>query len=375
MFSGGAEAEGHLRPSGGRALLIDGRAAADVCFSESARKRRCFWARGKARTCNGAGRRESGEPSLCRKGRAARASGFHSVQHDLPRETSEADLLPLFGVQRGPAIHGILVQLPLPKASTRPGARGDRAGKGRRRLHPVNVGLLAIGDARALVPCTPAGAWCSSMKLRARSGVDLRGRCADRRPLQHRRQADGAAAARRRCDGDDRAFAQAAICRRLSRARRYPRRCRRPAGNGPGRLDQARRNRHRRRHQSCAGRGPDAGEPQDATRRRRRLCGSRGARGRDHAGARRRRADDDRHADGEHAASGETTERRTLKSRLRTRYARTPRAGVTHRRLSASGGAAQALRRHARPCRSDARHRSGRVLRPARAVRAAARPR
>ena len=62
-------------------------------------------------------------------------------------------------LNRDPAIHGILVQLPLPPQihATRV-LEAISPGKDVDGFHPVNAGLLAIGDiARALVPCTPAG--------------------------------------------------------------------------------------------------------------------------------------------------------------------------------------------------------------------------
>lgn len=95
------------------------------------------------------------------KGRAAKACGFHSVQHTLPAATSEADLLSLIqALNADPSIHGVLVQLPLPKH-----VRSERVleavdpRKDVDGFHPINVGLLSIGEiGRALVPCTPAGA-------------------------------------------------------------------------------------------------------------------------------------------------------------------------------------------------------------------------
>src|ERR1700678_1713971 len=50
------------------------------------------------------------------KGKAAKQCGFHSLQFDLPESTSEAELLALIDrLNKDPAVHGILVQLPLPK--------------------------------------------------------------------------------------------------------------------------------------------------------------------------------------------------------------------------------------------------------------------
>src|SRR5271163_4609856 len=95
------------------------------------------------------------------KGKAAKGCGFHSLQYDLPETTGEAELLSLVGkLNADPAIHGILVQLPLPKHID--SARVLEAVAPHKDVdgfHPINVGLLSIGDTRrALIPCTPAGA-------------------------------------------------------------------------------------------------------------------------------------------------------------------------------------------------------------------------
>jgi methylenetetrahydrofolate dehydrogenase (NADP+)/methenyltetrahydrofolate cyclohydrolase len=94
------------------------------------------------------------------KGRAAKQCGFHSLQFDLADTTSEAELLTLIDkLNRDPEIHGVLVQLPLPRAidSSRVLEAVDPA-KDVDGFHPVNVGLAACGVfERALIPCTPAG--------------------------------------------------------------------------------------------------------------------------------------------------------------------------------------------------------------------------
>ncbi len=84
--------------------------------------------------------------------------GMNSWEHKLPAETSEADLLALVQkLNNDPAVHGILVQLPLPKhidsAKVLNSLDPDKDVDG---FHPINVGRLSIGQ-RALVACTPVG--------------------------------------------------------------------------------------------------------------------------------------------------------------------------------------------------------------------------
>ena len=84
--------------------------------------------------------------------------GFYSEVHALPAETTQDELLTLIEtIKNNPAIHGILVQLPLPKhidenaviAAIPPEKDVDA-------FHPSNVGHIMIGDYNFL-PCTPAG--------------------------------------------------------------------------------------------------------------------------------------------------------------------------------------------------------------------------
>jgi methylenetetrahydrofolate dehydrogenase (NADP+)/methenyltetrahydrofolate cyclohydrolase len=92
------------------------------------------------------------------KGKACDEMGFYSVTEKLHRATSEAQLLKLIEKFNGDAkIHGILVQLPLPKQIDEAKIietidyRKDVDG-----FHPVNVGRLVIGQ-DCFHPCTPAG--------------------------------------------------------------------------------------------------------------------------------------------------------------------------------------------------------------------------
>jgi methylenetetrahydrofolate dehydrogenase (NADP+)/methenyltetrahydrofolate cyclohydrolase len=84
--------------------------------------------------------------------------GMESVEHKLSEETSEAHLLDLVAkLNADPTVHGILVQMPLPKHinSSKVLESVDPA-KDVDGFHPMNVGKLSIGE-RALAPCTPVG--------------------------------------------------------------------------------------------------------------------------------------------------------------------------------------------------------------------------
>jgi methylenetetrahydrofolate dehydrogenase (NADP+)/methenyltetrahydrofolate cyclohydrolase len=92
------------------------------------------------------------------KARATREVGMVSVEHRLPASTTEAELLGLIAELNGRAnVHGILVQLPLPKhIEAGKVIEAIDPAKDVDGFHPVNVGRLASG-AKALAPCTPTG--------------------------------------------------------------------------------------------------------------------------------------------------------------------------------------------------------------------------
>jgi len=92
------------------------------------------------------------------KTKAAKDAGIGSIEYKLPVETPEAELLALLReLNQRDDVHGILVQLPLPKHIS-----ADRViysidpSKDVDGFHPQNAGLLALGKP-ALVPCTPRG--------------------------------------------------------------------------------------------------------------------------------------------------------------------------------------------------------------------------
>ncbi len=105
------------------------------------------------------------------KGRMAKQCGFHSVTLELPAETSEEELLRrIAALNEDPAIHGILVQLPLPghieENSVIQAIRPEKDVDG---FHYINVGKLGTGDlANTMVPCTPAGSMLLIQRVRGR---------------------------------------------------------------------------------------------------------------------------------------------------------------------------------------------------------------
>jgi len=92
------------------------------------------------------------------KHRETQAAGMVSFEHRLPADVSQAELLALVAkLNRDPAVHGILVQLPLPKSlHTETVINAIDPAKDVDGLHPQNAGRLAGGFA-ALSPCTPLG--------------------------------------------------------------------------------------------------------------------------------------------------------------------------------------------------------------------------
>ncbi len=99
------------------------------------------------------------------KGEQSLAVGMHSVTHRLPAETAQGDLLRLVGeLNADPAIHGILVQMPLPKhLDERAVLSAISPDKDVDGLHVVNAGRLASGIP-ALTPCTPLGCMIRSAR-------------------------------------------------------------------------------------------------------------------------------------------------------------------------------------------------------------------
>ena len=100
--------------------------------------------------------------------------GFNEIQDNQPEDISEEDLLALIDkYNNDPEIHGILVQLPLPKhIDDKKVLNAIDPDKDVDAFHPVNVGRLMIGgDEVRFLPCTPAGI----QELIVRSGTETKG--------------------------------------------------------------------------------------------------------------------------------------------------------------------------------------------------------
>ena len=107
------------------------------------------------------------------KGRACEAAGIHSETIRMPETTSERDLLEVVArLNADPAIHGILVQLPLPKQiDEQKVLRSVLPAKDVDGFHPENVGKVSVGDPAGFRPATPYGV----QQMLVRSGVDPKG--------------------------------------------------------------------------------------------------------------------------------------------------------------------------------------------------------
>ncbi|VAX30347.1 Methenyltetrahydrofolate cyclohydrolase / Methylenetetrahydrofolate dehydrogenase (NADP+) [hydrothermal vent metagenome] len=107
------------------------------------------------------------------KNKICKELGFISLEHTLPEDTKEKDLLALVNeLNRNEAVSGILVQLPLPKHidATKILEAIDPA-KDVDGFHPVSMGRLMMGTAK-LAPCTPSGI----IEMLDRYGVEIEGR-------------------------------------------------------------------------------------------------------------------------------------------------------------------------------------------------------
>jgi methylenetetrahydrofolate dehydrogenase (NADP+)/methenyltetrahydrofolate cyclohydrolase len=106
------------------------------------------------------------------KEKACKELAMYSERNDIPANTTEADLLALIEkLNKDSKIHGILVQLPLPKhINAHKVLYAIDPNKDVDGFHPVNVGKMMIGEP-CFLPCTPHGI----LELLIRSGIETNG--------------------------------------------------------------------------------------------------------------------------------------------------------------------------------------------------------
>ena len=108
------------------------------------------------------------------KEKACKEAGMNGETIRLPADTPEAELLAVIDrLNADPAVHGILVQMPVPKhMDPQKVIRRIDPMKDVDGFHPVNAGKVIIGDADGFAPCTPAGV----QVMLVESGVDTSGK-------------------------------------------------------------------------------------------------------------------------------------------------------------------------------------------------------
>jgi methylenetetrahydrofolate dehydrogenase (NADP+)/methenyltetrahydrofolate cyclohydrolase len=143
------------------AELIDGRAIANRVRADVAERAKKLAARGikPGLAVVLVGDDPASAVYTSAKAKAAEQAGMYSLTLRLPADTSQADLLSrVDALNSDPKIHGILVQMPLPKQiDPRTVIRRIDPAKDVDGFHPINVGKMLVGDRDGFVPCTPAG--------------------------------------------------------------------------------------------------------------------------------------------------------------------------------------------------------------------------
>jgi len=119
------------------------------------------------------GENPASEVYVRNKGRACIEAGMNSVTRKLPATVSQAELLATIDqLNTDPAIHGILMQLPLPpQINSELVLRRIDPAKDVDGFHPVNVGKLVLGDPTGFRPATPSGV----IQLLTRSKIETKG--------------------------------------------------------------------------------------------------------------------------------------------------------------------------------------------------------
>jgi methylenetetrahydrofolate dehydrogenase (NADP+) / methenyltetrahydrofolate cyclohydrolase len=157
------------------ARILDGKALAKTMQAEIAAQVAAQVGRGGPKPGLAAvrvGDNPASEVYVRNKTAACAKVGIASFHHHLPAETSQAQLLELIAkLNEDPAVHGILVQLPLPKQiSESTIINCVNFTKDVDGFHPLSLGRLAAGEP-GFVPCTPLGV----QQLLVRNGIETAG--------------------------------------------------------------------------------------------------------------------------------------------------------------------------------------------------------
>ena len=153
------------------AKIVDGKAISDQIRSEVAQETAVLKQRGITPGLGFilVGNNQASRTYVRAKGKACEQVGFYSLTQELPQETTQAELMDwVKRFNRDPAIHGFLVQLPLPgHLDETEVIKAISPAKDVDCFHPYNIGSLAAGK-DVFAPCTPAGV----VELLLRSGFD-----------------------------------------------------------------------------------------------------------------------------------------------------------------------------------------------------------
>lgn len=160
------------------ATIIDGKAVAQTIRSEIAEEVRLLsqkYGKVPGLAVVIVGNRKDSESYVKTKRKACADLGINSFDIDLPEEVSEAEVIKhVHQLNANPDVHGILVQLPLPKHINEEKVLTEISlGKDVDGFHPLNIGKLAMkGRDPLFLPCTPQ----ACLELLSRSGISIKGK-------------------------------------------------------------------------------------------------------------------------------------------------------------------------------------------------------
>ncbi|XP_027080338.1 bifunctional protein FolD 2 [Coffea eugenioides] len=161
-----------------QATVIDGKAVAHTIRSEVADEVRQLsqkYGKVPGLAVVIVGHRKDSQSYVSMKRKACAEVGIKSFDINLPEQVSEAELISkVHELNANPDVHGILVQLPLPKHVNEEKVLGEISlEKDVDGFHPLNIGKLAMkGREPLFLPCTPKGC----LELLSRSGISIKGK-------------------------------------------------------------------------------------------------------------------------------------------------------------------------------------------------------